>query len=1206
MSSDMAEQMVPGDTSGLEEGALELTKLAPEAGKFPIDEFVDAVDEGDDAVAVRGIGGGLRATIIAELGARLKRPVVVLTERDDQAERLAGDLELFLDEQGSNDGELWRERTVWYPGYDVGPFYRATADRKIRLRRMAALHEVSEGLAPRFSVTSVKAAMRKTLPESAFRRHRKRFGIGDVVENDDLRETMKDCGYTEVSVVEDPGTYAIRGDVVDFFSPHEDHPYRLERWGDEIAEVRTFHPETQRSLDDRQEVAVYPVREAILDDSSVQRAIGRLRKLNADMERPFGPLRETISDLEAGLHIVGIEALLPALHEEMQDFFDYLPDEALVVIAEPEAMVERADSTWRKRCHEWEAARDEGEYVFDIERYYRRPPEVRDRLAALRDVEWRRIQVLEDDTTANWETPPEPVVFQVRENTDVVQIRRHYQGAEHTVKAFAGRLEDWKERYGTIALVCRTAAQVERTVELLDGFEQEAVACQHPIDMSKAPTPAPFIEVYQGDLSTGFRSQMRGVALVSGVELFGKQVRTRDQKSITEHAEISHFKDLSDGDLVVHVDFGVARYQGIEHLEVEGVKNDFLRLEYANDDRLYLPVHRLGRVQKYIGDSKRVAVDKMGGKRWQRTKERVKENIRELAGDLLALYAKREMANGIAYSSPGELFEEFEEAFPFEETPDQAQAIDDVIDDMTSSKPMDRLICGDVGFGKTEVAMRGAMKAVIDGKQVAVLVPTTLLCEQHLISFRERMEDFGVRIEALSRFRTGKQTREIIEDAGEGKVDVLIGTHRLLSSDVDFEQLGLLVVDEEQRFGVKHKERIKRMRSEIDVLTLTATPIPRTLQMSLLGIRDLSIIATPPHNRLAVRTHVAKFSDGIIREAVMRELSRGGQVFFVHNRVSTIHEIAEHLRGVVPEARIGIGHGQMKESELEEVMYDYIHGDINVLLSTSIVESGLDIPNANTIIVNRADLFGLSQLYQLRGRVGRGDTRAYSYLLVPARRKLPPDAQKRLEVMQTYTDLGSGFHVASYDLEIRGAGNLLSEDQSGHVEDVGLDMYTELLEEAINDLRDDEVENEIEPEVNIPVEAHIPDGYIPATSLRLTFYKRFSLARSHDELERIFDEMVDRFGDPPKAVLSLRRLIAIKVDLRRLRAPRLDAGMSAISIELDESTPLDPGQVVEMVNASGGRWELTSEMKLIYRLKVDESSRPMKTSRKILDKLLSL
>jgi transcription-repair coupling factor (superfamily II helicase) len=692
---------------------------------------------------------------------------------------------------------------------------------------------------------------------------------------------------------------------------------------------------------------------------------------------------------------------------------------------------------------------------------------------------------------------------------------------------------------------------------------------------------------------------------LSGRELFGNQVTTTTQKSVTEHAEISHFQDLTPGDYVVHIDFGIGKYLGLEHMEIEGVTNDFLHLEYANEDRLYIPVYRLNKIQKYIGEGE-FRLDKLGGTRWEKRKEQVKEQIRAIAGDLLKLYAEREMAEGHAFSPPDEYFQDFEEDFPFEETPDQAQAIEETLNDMMDEQPMDRLICGDVGFGKTEVAIRAAMKAVLDGKQVAVLVPTTILSEQHLITFRDRVEDYGARVEAVSRFRSNKKVDEIIETTAEGKVDILIGTHRLLSGDVEFADLGLLVVDEEQRFGVKHKEHIKKMRSNIDVLTLTATPIPRTLQMSMLGIRDLSIIATPPHNRLAVRTHVARFSDDVIREAIMREISRGGQVFFVHNRVKTIEEMASHVAEVVPEADIAIGHGQMSEKKLEDVMYSYIQGDINVLVCSSIIESGLDIPNANTIVINRADMFGLSQLYQLRGRVGRSGERAYAYLLIPQHRTLPDDAKTRLEVLQRHTELGSGFQVASYDLEIRGAGNLLGEDQSGHISSVGLDLYTDLLEETINDLRDIDTEEEIDPEINIPVEAYLPGEYIPSTSLRLMFYKRMSLAQSHQELFDTFDELVDRFGSPPETVRNLRDLLAVKVGCRLIRARRLDTGPSAIQIRLDQSTPLRPEQLVELSEETNGRFEITKSMKLLYSLKPDESARPLETTRQLVDRLLSM
>lgn len=1182
--------------------------------RYPVDRLSELVGA-TQPVEVQAGAGALMSAVLAHLSAKLRRPVVVLTAEEREAERLATDLRLFCgagDDPGEveglipEDGRL-EEAVVHFPSYDVGPFYQATADRRVTMARLAALHTLRAQKPPRYTVASVGAAMRRTLSPATFSQHTHRLTIEDALDNERLREVMAHLGYSEVPVVEDAGTFAVRGDIVDIFSPHEEHPVRVERWGDEIAEIRQFHKETQRSLEERGHCEIFPVREAILNKEGVARAIATLRALSAEMGRPSSDLRDLIADLQAGLHVVGMEALLPALYEEMGDLLDYVPADAIVVVLEPSAFMARARTLWEKRLGEFEASRAEEDYVFEVDAYYRRPEAVGQWLGERTPVEWRRVAMIEDVQERGWPVPKEHLEFRVRENNDIIALRKHFQGVEQTVKALSEKLHGWKERYGRICFACRTGAQAERLVELLNSYGQDAMVLSAPVDISEpVPPPADVLEVYAGELSAGFRSELLGVALISGVELFGQRVVTHQQKSITEHAAITHFKDLNDGDLVVHVDFGIGRYRGIAHLDVEGIGNDFLHIEYAGGDKLYLPVYRLGRVQKYIGGGDNIALDKLGGTRWDRTKEKVKENIRELAGDLLALYAKRELTKGIKFSPPDAFYEEFEQAFPFDETPDQARAIHEVLNDMSKSRPMDRLICGDVGFGKTEVGIRAAMKAVMDGKQVAVLVPTTLLSEQHAISFEKRVKAFGARVAAINRFRSSKEIKEILADTASGKIDVLIGTHRILSKDVEFKELGLLVVDEEQRFGVAHKEKIKKMRANIDVLTLSATPIPRTLQMSMLGIRDLSIIATPPHNRLSVRTHVAKFSDSVVREAIMRELGRGGQVFFVHNRVQTIEEMARHLREIVPEARIGIGHGQMAEGKLEEVMYAYIRGEINVLLCTSIVESGLDIPNANTIIVNRADMFGLSQLYQLRGRVGRGSQRAYAYLLVPARRTLPDDAQKRLEVIQTYTDLGSGFHVASYDLEIRGAGNLLSDDQSGHVVAVGLDLYTELLEEAIADIRGQELEDELEPEVNIPVEAYIPDTYIPATSLRLMFYKRFSLARSGDELAMIFEELVDRFGEPPSSVRNLRDLISVKIDLRRLGAARLDAGMSAIAMELDPRTPLNPAAVLDLVNTSGGRWRLTAEMKLIYKLKVDESAQLMRTARSVLNQLLAL
>lgn len=1161
---------------------------------FPIETVVHTwVDT--PHVELVGCTGALAAITIADLSRRVERPLLVITADASEAQRVADELQIFTMRTEAGVGGAH-----WYPEFDIGPYHGASPDRALAMRRLATLFAIgSEDVAtPPIVVASIGAAIRKTVPREAFMKWVRILRVEDEWSDEALRELFTACGFTEVTTVEDPGTFALRGDIVDVFSPAYDDPIRIERWGDEVAELRWFDATSQRTTHDVDQCAIFPVREEILDGENVTRARAAIRQRANDRQLASKHITNVLADLSAGLHFVGLDALLPALYGELADICDWFGEDTQVVVVEPERVVDTVESITDRRAAEFDRVVAEDALTFEPSHYYRSPEQWTSWVGAHHVAFARRVGI--DSNDASFE-------FRARPNTDVVAMRRQHRGVEETVRAMAERLPTWIEHYGRICFVCRTRGQVERLQHLLEAHGHTVLVVDPPIDVSEpVPPPAGLIEIYRGHLTEGFRSELLSLCVISGVEVFGTRVATKASRDMSEHVAISHFRDLTEGDHVVHVDFGIGRYRGLEHLVVEGVGNDFLLLEYAGNDKLYLPVYRLGRVQKYIGAGDGIRLDKLGGTSWERTKERVKETIREVANDLLELYARRELRKGHAFSPPDSYYHEFEAEFPFEETPDQARAISEVVHDMTRARPMDRLVCGDVGFGKTEVAIRAAMKAVLDGKQVAVLCPTTILCEQHITSFRRRVAEFGVRVEGLSRFRTTKQANQIMVDTTEGKVDILIGTHRLLSDKLEFRDLGLLIVDEEQRFGVQHKDRIKKMRSNVDVLTLTATPIPRTLQMSLLGIRDLSIIATPPHDRLAVRTHVARFNDAIIREAVMREISRGGQVFFVHNRVATIDEMREHLQKIVPEARVAVGHGQMKESELEEVMVNYINGETHVLLCTAIIESGLDIPNANTIIVNRADMFGLSQLYQLRGRVGRGKERAFAYLLIPARARLKADAEKRLEVIQTYTELGSGFQVATYDLEIRGAGNLLGEDQSGHVASVGLDLYTELLEETITDLRGEVFEDDIEPEVNIAIEAFIPEEYIAATSLRLMFYKRFSLAHTEEELYDTFGELGDRFGEAPEPVQNLREIIRLKIRLRALRAPRLDVGPSNISVELDRSTPVRPDRIVNWMQKSRGKVRLTKDMKVVYKLLPAESANPIRSAHELLDQLTEL
>jgi transcription-repair coupling factor (superfamily II helicase) len=667
---------------------------------------------------------------------------------------------------------------------------------------------------------------------------------------------------------------------------------------------------------------------------------------------------------------------------------------------------------------------------------------------------------------------------------------------------------------------------------------------------------------------------------------------------------LSSYRELREEDFIVHIDYGVGLYKGLRHLRIEGISNDYLLLEYLDGDKLFVPVDRLNLIQRYVGgDGKSTKLDKLGSNSWQRAKKRVKAAVSEMVKEILDLYAARQVFKGFSFSPPDQLYKEFEATFEYEETPDQIKAIEEVIKDMGNPKPMDRLICGDVGYGKTEVAIRAAYRTVMDGKQVAILVPTTVLAQQHHQTFSSRFKTYPVVIEMLSRFKNPREQKEILKRLREGKVDIVIGTHRLLQKDVVFRDLGLVVIDEEHRFGVSHKERLKQMRKLVDVITLTATPIPRTLQMATSGIRDLSLIQTPPENRLSIRSFVVRFDDGVIREAVLREFSRGGQVFFVHHRVQNIHAMANHLKRLIPEASLAVAHGQMREKELEKVMFQFVKGEYNLLLCTSIIESGLDIPTVNTILINHAEQFGLADLYQLRGRVGRGSHQAYAYLLIPGELTLSKNAMRRLRAIQELSELGSGFKLAMHDLEIRGAGNLLGPSQSGHIAAVGFELYTQLMEKAVRELKGEEVVEEITPEIHFHLPAFIPEFYVEDPAERLSLYRRLSFSHSDDEVERIREEMVDRFGRIPMEVDHLLEVIKVKILLTRLSIRKFEETPSQLVLTFDKATRVSPQRVVELVHRGKGKYRLTPESKLIVEGWPEVKEDPFGSAKKLLQAL---
>ncbi len=1176
------EEVAPGPWDGLDELA--------HAGSHPLDELMAAIEAGQKRIELTGpVPPGLMGLVLAQIGRRTGKRLIALTPSLKESQSLAGDIALFCDPPETRN-------VLLLPHSELSPYSDVSPDRQLTQDRLAAIFSLQMELGGQYTVMPITALARKTVPAEVLLTLSDSIALDQQdVSNERLRKVLSDCGYTSVSLVEDRGTYAIRGDIVDIWSPFDDHPVRIERWGDEVTSIKTFAPETQRTRDPLQETWIFPVREVLYSEQTVRCARTRLRAAGETCRVPSKFMSRLMDDIQSGIHFLGVEALLPAFYDNLGPLSDLLPDDAIIVIQNPEGCQRQLEALWHQRHQEYNAAMADAQLAFPPKEHYLNPDDIN---------AWINAQSLRLDLMGlvrealPQEDAPPAFSFTARSNSDVISARKKRQRAEGAVRALGEKLDAWRQLYGQILLVCPTAGETQRLLQLLDAYDQKAKARQAPIDplVTVAP-PCGNVGVVTGILSAGFRSAQLGMAVVTSREIFGhaSSGKKASSRAFHEAAAISSFRDLEPGDMVVHTDFGIGRYAGLHKMEVGGIPGDFLIIEYSGRDKLYLPVYKLGRVQKFVGGDKRARVDKLGGTGWEKIKEKVKAQLKELAVDLIALYARRQTHPGMAFPGPDAYFREFEASFPFDETPDQLKAIDETLGDMQKSTVMDRLLCGDVGFGKTEVSMRAAFLAVLASKQVAVLVPTTVLCEQHLSTFRKRFEGYPVRIEALNRFRSRKDSRKILDDAEAGKVDILIGTHRLLSKDVAFRNLGLMIIDEEQRFGVGHKERLKEMRTQVDCLAMSATPIPRTLQMSLLGIRDMSIIATPPPGRLAVRTHIARFNETVVREAIMRELTRGGQVYFVHNRVQTIMEMAQTLQQIVPEARIAVGHGQMKESELEKVMLGFVKGDFNVLLSTTIIESGMDISNANTMIIDRADTFGLSQLYQLRGRIGRSSTRAYCYLLVHGR-KLKPIAQERLEIIERFTALGSGFHVASYDLELRGAGNLLGPQQHGNIASVGLDLYGELLEEAIGELRGEEVEQEIEPEVNIPIPAYIPEGYIQEISLRLLFYKRLSLARTDEELSELYTELVDRFGSPPSEVEALRQVISIKIALRQLRCPRLDVGAGVVHLTLGDRPAISPQQAIALIQSSRGRYSLTPQMKLIRRLHPTEAQDRLKAA----------
>ncbi len=1098
--------------------------------------------------------------------------VLLVVPGDRDVDEMCQDVRFFLASlDGLSDAAVERS-VLTFPSHEVDPYRGMTPHVGVTSARARALHALATGTA-RVVIASAPALLPRVTSPTRLMNASIDLKPGNEIAPQDLGELLADAGFRREDPADEHGEFAVRGGILDVFPAHEAEPFRLEYIGDTIETIRAYDPGTQRSTRPVDQIAIIPLGDVLDDERSgtIFDYLARMperRLLISEPEESLAALEKLADQIQRSYDTATSRNTEPAEGESTDEWTDsgWDDDEAEVSPDEDAPATPRIRTAGGRKILTAPPASSASEKPKRREATSRsRAPRVP--LGEIRPIDELFIDL--DTAKSRLSAATSLVELGVDDATTDSAARR--VRCQPTVE-YHGRVPDWvadikrvRQDGDAILFVANSSGRAERTIELLKEYDLFAVPADRAADAQYAA-----VLVVTGGLSRGFRLPDGGLQLYAEADVFAEERRTERRQSAAK-AFLSDLRDLKVGDLVVHVDHGIGVFVGLKQIGVGpapgsavGDVQEFIELRYSGEDKLFVPVERLDLIQKYTGAS-RPPIDRLGGATWERAKTRVKKAMRDMAEELLKLYAQRKAVPGYAFGSDSHWQREFEDAFPYELTVDQKSAVADIKKDLESTTPMDRLLCGDVGYGKTEVAMRAAFKAVMEGKQVAFLAPTTILAFQHEKTLRERFSGFPVSIDMVSRFRSKQEQKETIANLAAGKLDIIVGTHRLLSKDVVFKDLGLLVVDEEQRFGVAHKEKLKQLRRKVHVLTMSATPIPRTLNMSLVGIRDMSVIETPPKDRLSIQTNVVKFDQQLIGRAIRQELERGGQVYFVHNRVESIYAIGDLLRRLVPEARIVVGHGQMDEEQLERAMLDFVARKYDVLLATTIVENGLDIPNANTMIINRADRYGLSQLYQLRGRVGRSDRPAYAYLLIPPEDTLTPVAKKRLAAMKEFSDLGSGFRVAALDLEIRGAGNLLGGEQSGQIEAVGFEMYMKLLEETIRELKGEEIEDDVRANVNLRVDLRIDESYIPDTNQRLTLYRRVASARRDDEIDQILEEAADRYGPLPTSVLNLADYGRIRVMADQLGVESIDRDAKSVVIKFGSKSKVDPARMVGIV-----------------------------------------
>lgn len=1125
------------------------------------------------------MAGSAAAYLLASVHEAHRFPLLVVSDSPRSGRRLCEELAVFTGENSPAVAE--------FMPYNLMPFEFMAYHNQTAAHRIRLLYTLITQNRPLIVITTPQALCQRIIPRPVLSDWAELLMEGEETERDGLINKLIAGGYSRAAIVEEPGDFAVRGGIVDLFSPLYDDPLRIEFFGDTVESLRFFSAGNQRSLRRIGEAVILPARETLIQLERTDGVLHRIRQEAARQGLPAESARDFTEKIRHQGVFPGMESLLPLIYEEPGTLFDYLPEQTLFVLSQPPELDRAAERFQGRLAESHQSALAENRLC----------PDPQSACLSWEQAQQRIFEHLPLILKSLPTQDPRCQGFAFRpEENHALRDQLMAKTESRPLSPLVQWIEHCREQGYLTLLVCFSASRQEQLAALLAEY---GIAAERHDHLPRFKHRRGRVCICSGSLKSGFVWPEAGVAVVTETEIFGGKRRSPSAKKSGVRTELLAFESLKQGELVVHSEHGIGRYQGLQKLELNGSGNDFLCIAYQDDDKLYVPVDRMQQVQKYLGVDGIVPVlDKMGGKSWEKARRKAKKSVEKIAGELLNLYAARKVVQGHRFDVINAYFREFEAGFPYAETPDQRQAIEAVLDDLARSEPMDRLVCGDVGYGKTEVALRASFTVVNSGKQVAVLVPTTVLAEQHYATFCERYQDYPVVIECISRFRAPRQQKAILRDLAAGKVDILIGTHRLLQKDVAFKELGLIVVDEEQRFGVRHKEKLKTLRQSVDVLALTATPIPRTLHLSLMGIRDISVISTPPEDRRPIITYVSQLDDGLVRQAVQKEMARGGQCFFIHNHVKSIERMTRHLQGLLPEAKIAMAHGQMEEKALEKVMLAFSRQEVDLLVCTTIVESGLDIPSANTILINRADRLGLAQIYQLRGRVGRSEEQAYAYLFIPPESNLSKDAQKRLKVLMEHSDLGSGFQIAMSDLRIRGGGAILGASQSGHIAAVGYDMFLQLMEQAIADLKGQPIQDPLDPEINLGGSAFFSETYIPDIDQRLAAYRRLAKMGDLQEIADFKAELKDRFGPLPEEAGNLLLKIMLKVLAVKAGVKRLDINGEQLGLWFSPQHQKNPLGLVELVRHKGNGYQFTPDQGLKVRL--EKKGGPLAQAKKIL------